>query len=198
MKKKIDIIFNKFILNNNSILIEKNIQNESNKDNNELFFISISDLLNKEDNYFSHQINLIKQLIEKSIKEGNLEKYFMKKFQDSISILSSEEKEAKSEILYFTKYILEYILLLRSIDLNNNSQIENDELTKINNKDSFYFISFIGRMIKILKENNYLYCENNENNYNLSEIELNNKNKKIFEKMNNFYGNINKLINKIK
>jgi hypothetical protein len=163
-----------------------------------LFFISISDLLNKEDNYSCHQKNLIKQLIEKSIKEGNLEKYFTKKFQDSISILSSEEKEAKSEILYFTKYILEYILLLRSIDLNNNNHIENDELTKIKNNDSFYFISFIGRMIKLLKENNYLYCTNKENNYNLSEIELNNKNKKIFEKMNNFYGKINKLINKIK
>ena len=55
-----------------------------------------------------------------------------------------------------------------------------------------------GTLTRLLKENNYLYCENNENNYNLSEIELNNKNKKIFEKMNNFYGKINKLINKIK
>ena len=186
LKKKIDIIFNKFIANNNDIILEKNIQNKSNNEDNELFFISISELLNSEDNDTYHQNNIIKQLLEKSIKEGNLEKYFMTICQNSILLFTPGEKQKKNEVLFFIKYILEYILLLKAISLNNDDCIKYEELSKLINKDdSNYFISFIGGVIKQLDKENYF---NNSNN---DKEELN---KKIFEKMNIFYGKIIKLI----
>ena len=110
----------------------------------------------------------------------------MKICQNSILSFTPGEKQKKNEVLFFIKYILEYILLLKAISLNNDDCIKYEELSKLINKDdSNYFISFIGGVIKQLNKENYF---NNSNN---DKEELN---KKIFEKMNNFYGKIIKLI----
>ena len=193
MKKNIDNIFNKFINNNN--FINENNQNNLDNGNNNYFFISITDYLKNEDNSSSSQIYLIKNIIEKSLKEGNLDKLFMKIFENAIFKLSYEKKEKNTDELYITKYLIEYIILLRAMDVNKETKIEFDEILKNNNeKESSYFVSFIGGIIKLLKEKNNLSYNNNEKYYNLNEVELKELNLKVFEKFINFYTIINQLI----
>ena len=193
MKKNIDNIFNKFINNNN--FINENNQNNLDNGNNNYFFISITDYLKNEDNSSSSQIYLIKNIIEKSLKEGNLDKLFMKIFENAFFKLSYEKKEKNTDELYITKYLIEYIILLRAMDVNKETKIEFDEILKNNNeKESSYFVSFIGGIIKLLKEKNNLSYNNNEKYYNLNEVELKELNLKVFEKFINFYTIINQLI----
>ena len=193
LKKNIDNIFNKFINNNN--FINENNQNNLDNGNNNYFFISITDYLKNEDNSSSSQIYLIKNIIEKSLKEGNLDKLFMKIFENAIFKLSYEKKEKNTDELYITKYLIEYIILLRAMDVNKETKIEFDEILKNNNeKESSYFVSFIGGIIKLLKEKNNLSYNNNEKYYNLNEVELKELNLKVFEKFINFYTIINQLI----
>jgi len=193
LKKNIDNIFNKFIINND--FINENNQNKSDNGNNNYYLISIIDYLNNEDNSSSPQINLIKKIIEKSLKEGNLEKLFMKIFENVFFKLSYEKKEKNIDELYITKYLIEYIILLRVMDVEKEVTNKFDEILKNNNeKESFYLVSFIGGIIKLLKEKNNLSYNNNEKYYNLNEVELKELNMVVFEKFINFYTRINQLI----
>jgi len=208
IKEKIEIIYNKFIGINNI--------NNSNKVNDLERTNSSTDELTKtlspNLNNNTHEKTLIDNLDLKDekdtklAKEGNLDKLFMKYFENGSLFYSLEERDKAIEDLKISKYIAEYIIFLRIILGNKDNTLNFEKITldinennskETNEKDIAIFATFIGGKIKILKEKGILGnndgSNDNLNDYNDPKIE----NIKIYDTMINFYPRIIQFIKEI-
>lgn len=174
LKNKLNTILDKYIEDNmNNFRPLKNDFNDNNNNETNLEFI--------------------KKIIEKCIKEGNLEKLFIKFFENSISIYTTQQKNKIYKELNIVKYILEYIIFLKIISPKETSNLEQFTQIVDNLKYNISFVTFIGNRIKYYKEKNYL---NNGLNEYLNEEDVENietKDKIVLEKFINFYVKIIKL-----
>ena len=205
IKEKIDSIYNKFNginkINNSLYGIDR-----SNSNSDEIP-LTCSPILNTPEKTSNDNVDLKSEKDIKITQEGNLDKLFMKFFENGSIIYSFEEKEKAIEELTMAKYIAEYIIFLRVIlgnkDNNINFEkidIDNPEKNNKNNKekDHTIFATFIGGKIKVLKEKGILGYNNNGSNDNLNDDnEPNIQNIKIYDTMINFYPRILQFISEI-
>ena len=215
IEKEINIIYNKFIGNINSL---NNLERSNSSSDG--FVSACSSILNntqekekEKEKIFTDNIDLKSEKDVKITQEGNLDKLFMKIFENGTMFYSFEEKEKAIEELYIAKYIVEYIIFLRVILGNKDSTLKFDKLILVNdennnnaisNNDSYknenvIFATFIGGNIKLFKEKGiwgYNYNGSNDNltEYNNPKIE----NIKIYDTMINFYPKIIQFISEIK
>ena len=202
---KIELIYNKFNGTNkiNNSLCDLERTNSS----TDAFPITCSPIVNTHENTSNDNMDLGGENGIKISQEGNFDKLFMKFFENGSVIYSLEEKEKALEELTIAKYLSEYIIFLRVIlgnkDTNINFEkifIDNSEKNSKDNKekDHTIFATFIGGKIKILKEKGILGYNNNGNNDNLNDDnEPNIQNIKIYDTMINFYPRILQFISEI-
>ena len=187
---KIDDIFYKLLeYNNNNFFNEINF-NELNNNMNDVISIYEDESLiidNKSYNKF----------VEKSLKEGNIDKLLMKFFENGRILYVLEKKNKAFEELIISRYLIEYIIFLRIIFGNINNNINFDKICQIN-ENNLLLITFIGGKLKLFKEKGTLEYNININGTNLSDNELKDENNKIIDKMINFYQKILQLIDSIK
>ena len=215
IEKQINIIYNKFIGNISS----SGVLEGSNSSSSDGFVSACSSILNntqekEKEKIFTYNMDLKSEKDVKTTQEGNLDKLFMKIFENGTMFYSFEEKEKAIEELYIAKYIVEYIIFLRVILGNKESTLKFDKLILDNNSnnidnvasnnDSYknenvIFATFIGGNIKLFKEKgiwgyNYNGSIDNLTEYNNPKIE----NIKIYDTMINFYPKIIQIISEIK
>ena len=159
MKKQLDSMINKYI--------------EKNKN----YFYLTDDVLD---------FNKVKNIIEQSIKEGNLEKLFSKLFENTVFIDPSKNKKKMKSELNIVKYILEYILFIKLISQNVENNSLNFENIIEKSKNTIIFSTFIGNKIKYYKDKEILKVSNL--------IEDEDRENILLEKMINLYTKIIKYI----
>ena len=173
--KKLDDIYKK-ILGNNNLLQQSN--EEENKDE----FISIyEDETAILDNSFS------KKLIKECFKGGNINKFFLSRFENGNIFLSIGNKVKAINELKMSSYLYEYILLIKIILRKLNTTKEFVKICGSDFNKDFSIVSFIGRKIKSLHKKGDLG--------NLNDNELNDE---VFDKIIKFYSKIEELINVIR
>ena len=199
---KLGQIYNKFAGNN--ITTNKNNLEGSNCSSEE-YISSCSSILNNIEEKNTNDFMDLKGI--KINQEGNLEKLFMKAFENGCMYYSSEEMDKSLDELYLAKYLSEYIIYLRVILGNKDSTINfekinfdnetNNNIEKNNDNECAIFSTFIGGKIKLLKDKGILGYYNSSTD-NLSDyIEPKIENIKIYDTMINFYPRIIQFINEI-
>ena len=187
LRKKIDEVYIKF-----EQIDENNLYNEKKAkeiDNSSIILISNSDLVDKENNTLGRKMNFGNKYIEFNLREGNIDKLFLKIFENVILNYTLGKKDKIIDELNVTKYLVEYIIFMKAILGNITQKVNVDKIfeNKDGDKDTVSFSTFIGGKISLLKEKGIL-------NNNKSEEEL----KGEYNKMIKFYEKIDKLIKKIK
>lgn len=173
--KKLDDIFKKIL--SNSKLSQHNNEEEKNDE-----FISIyEDETTILDNSFS------KNIIKECFKDGNLNKFFLNRFENGNIFLSIGDKGKAINELKISVYLYEYVILLKTILRKINTSKEFAQICGNDYNKDFSIISFIGRKIKYLQKKGVLG--------NLNDNELKDED---FDKIIMFYSKIVKLINAIK
>jgi hypothetical protein len=160
MKNQLDLMLNKYI--------------EKNK---KCFYLG--------DNYILDFGN-VKSIVEKSIKEGNLEKLYSKLFENIITIEPTKNKNKMKKELNIVKYILEYIIFTKLILQNDENKSSLFEKIIENTKDTVSFSTFIGNKMKYYKEKEIFQIAKTNEDEERENI--------LLEKMMNFYIKIIKYI----
>ena len=160
MKNQLDLMLNKYI--------------EKNK---KCFYL--------DDNYILDFGN-VKSIVEKSIKEGNLEKLYSKLFENIITIEPTKNKNKMKKELNIVKYILEYIIFTKLILQNDENKSSLFEKIIENTKDTVSFSTFIGNKMKYYKEKEILEIAKTNEDEERENI--------LLEKLINFYIKIIKYI----
>ena len=189
LKNKIKYFFKKFkdIDTNNNLFTENN---DNELENSSITLITKSELNKTGVNEVNRDINVSQKCLEQCLKEGNIDNLFLNIFGKTIFNYSFGKKDKIIDELNISKYLIEYILFLKAIFGNLNSNVYFGEiLGNFNEQTEILINTFLGGKIKLFKEKETL-------NYNC------NKDKKVsneeFEKMINIYIKIIKLIEKLK
>ena len=134
-------------------------------------------------------MNFGNKYIEEYLREGNIDKLFLKIFENVIFNYTLGKKDKIIGELNATKYLIEYIIFMKAILGNVSQKVNVDKIfeNKDGDNDTVLFCTFIGGKLNLLKEKRIL-------NNNKSEEEL----KGEYNKMIKFYEKIDKLIKKIK
>ena len=191
LNKKINDLYDIFEQICEKNLLNKDIEYES--DNNQNVLISNFDLIDKENDSLNEKMSLENKFIKYSLEKGNIDKLFLKLFENVIFNYKFGKKDKIIDELNITKYLIEYIIFMKAIFGNKNEKVEMNKIFE-NNEDKEVVLSctFLGGKINYLKEKKLLKYKKND--YNNSEIELNEE----YDKMVRFYEKIEKLIKKIK
>ena len=205
IKKNIESIYNQFIGNNKDNNTSNFIERSSSSDG---FLSACSGIINNtQEKAFSDNIDLKSEKERKMTQEGNLDKLFMKIFENGIMFSYFEEKEKSIEELNIAKFIEEYIIFHKVILGNKDKTLNFDKLilnkdenkNKENENENVIFATFLGGKIKLLKEKGILGYNNNESNENLADDNGTSiKNIKIYDTLINFYPKIIQFINENK
>ena len=135
LKNKMESILNKYIENNQNNF---NVNTDTEKSNTE--------------SSINNNPELVKKIVDISIKEGNLEKLFSKLFENIITKYKIKGKSIISRDLDIVKYLLEYIIFIKLIIKKEEGNLEAFEKIFENLKDTVSFSTFIGNKIKYYKE----------------------------------------------
>ena len=205
IKKNIESIYNQFIGNNKDNNTSNFIERSSSSDG---FLSACSGIINNtQEKAFSDNIDLKSEKERKMTQEGNLDKLFMKIFENGIMFSYFEEKEKSIEELNIAKFIEEYIIFHKVILGNKDKTLNFDKLilnkdenkNKENENENVIFATFLGGKIKLLKEKGILGYNNNESNENLADDNGTSiKNIKIYDTLIKFYPKIIQFINENK
>ena len=198
LKTKINDLFIKFkenipidLINENDKYIDIDELNKNN-DNNDFILINKSDI-------YKQKIDLSNKIIVKSLKEGNLDKLFLKIFENIIVSYSSGIKDNIINELNISQYLIEYIIFLRAIFGNVHNSFELEKMFENKDSDDIILITtFIGGKIRSMVEKHIFDYKIKGNNLKVNNIESKEDNIDTYYKMINFYEKIRILIHKIK
>ena len=193
LKNKLNDLYIKLEEYNKDVLI--NEKNDIDK-KDELILITNSEINRMEVNCLNDKLTLSNHFVKKCLKEGNLDKLFKKIFENIIVNYYKGKKDKIKNELNFSKYLFEYIILLKAI-LGNVTGEKNffEIINNIKGKEGVSFVSFIGGKIKSMKyEGIFEYNININNYYNYSCIQIKEGNNNIIEQFILFYKKIGNIL----